>query len=71
MLNQQEIQRILKEIGLDKLAEISQYAEFDNWTKLSSKPSTPNTKTFIEITTTTVAETEQGRQYGELGRNPK
>lgn len=57
MLNQQEIQKMLKEMEWNKWAEKPQLAEFDNWTKLSSKPN-PQTQTFIEITTTTVVKSE-------------
>ena len=71
MIIQQEIQKMLKEVGLEKLAEKSQFSDFDNWTKLSSKSDAPQTQTFIEITTTTVSEIEQRGKNGELGRNFK
>ena len=58
MLTQQEIQRMLAEIQLDNQADTFIFAEFDNWTKLSSKSNSPKKQTFIEITATTVADSK-------------
>lgn len=71
MLTQQEIQKMLEEIGLSDLDEKSRLAEFDKWTKLASGENNIQLQTFIEITSTTVTEVEQGSKHGELGRNPQ
>ena len=71
MLSQQEIQKMLEEMGLSDLAEKNKLEEFDKWTKLASGASNIQLQTFIEITTTTATEDEQGSKHGELGRNPK
>jgi hypothetical protein len=71
MLSQQEIQKMLEEIGLNDLDEKSRLEEFDKWTKLTSGTNNVQMQTFIEIASTTVTEDEQGSKYGELGRNPQ
>lgn len=72
MLNERKIRQMIKEMGMGRLANPKKFAEFDNWTKLSSPQKTSSTPTyFIEIASTTRTEMDQRGKDGELGRDPQ
>lgn len=72
MLNERKIRQMIKEMGMDRLANPKKFAEFDNWTKLSYPPKQSSKLTyFIEIASTTTTEMDQRGKDGELGGNPQ
>lgn len=72
MLNYQEIQKMIIEMRWDQLANTPRFSELGYLSKFTSQTSSNQWRTFIEITTNTnIIDPEQGKQHGELGRNPQ
>jgi len=70
MLRQQDIQRMLGEMGISTNNDDFRFSELENLQRLSSLDIANQTFTFIEITSTTTIE-EEVDKYGELGRDPQ
>jgi len=69
MLSQQDIQRMLDEMGVSFITDDSRFLNLENLQRLSLLNIANKTFTFIEITSTTKVEEEE--KHGELGRDPQ